>query len=391
MRSSWVTRPWSWVRRSRLRIVVVAGVALSAIALGAVVSGALNGVRDGVGAEPASPTVAAASPSPTAFETYTPTPSRFETASPSPTAPPTTPLPTASPVPTELRLTGTWQPLPPAPDPAGLRAPSAVVLPDGGIAVLHAYRFEHHGDCLVVYHPDTESWEVPSVIGPDGWSGCVGDDGFSLHPDGRLYSLGYVIDPAGGPWQVENAAWRAETYLPNTMGTTTDGRLYGPTNGCPPPCRARLYELDPDTGAIRPVSDFNGHNLDFVVRGRASRLYIGESGGDSVVPSHLASYDPVSGEWREEPSAPFPASWSKAALGPGGWIYVQTSYDVSGEEGLWAREPETGDWYEVELPPELHIGWSPAFVDGGDGRLYAFDIQRPYVFTPAGLAPVPTV
>jgi hypothetical protein len=286
-----------------------------------------------------------------------------------------------------MMLTGTWQPLPRAPHVAGLRAGSAVVLPDGRIVVTSWRQFERNGDCFAVYDPATVSWSVPVLAGPEGWDGCGGSDEFAWLPDGRLYGLSYVVDPNVDPWRIDYAGWRGDEHLPNSIGTTTAGRLYGPLNGCmrAGPCRGRLYEFDPQAGVIDIVSEYTEHHLDFVISGRASRLWVGEFGGDSVVPSHLASYDPETDEWIWEPDVPFPAHWPGAAIGPGGWLYVWTSFDTGGGEDLWAREPKTGEWYGVVLPEELRHGWDPSFVDGGDGRLYAFDPQHPYVFSPAGL------
>jgi len=46
-------------------------------------------------------------------------------------------------------------------------------------------------------------------------------------------------------------------------------------------------------------------------------------------------------------------------------------------------------WLSVALPPDLPANWDPAFVDGGDGRLYAMDARHPFVFTPGEVVPLP--
>jgi len=368
-------------------MAAVVAIALGGIVLGAVVAVSLNGIRL-VGDHSASPAEGSSAASTVVEETGKP-PSPTEAINPSPTAAATIPPLTPTAAPTQLMLTGTWEPIRPEPDPHGLHPGGAVLLPDGRIVVTHWYRFEDHGDCLAVYDPRTDSWQIPELIGPPGWTGCLESHSYARIPDGRLYNLVFVIDPTVKPWRVDYTGWRAADHLPNTMGTTTDGRLYGPTNGClGDPCRARLYELHPESGTIAPISDYRGpHNLDWVVGGRGPRLYIG--GEDNHGTRNLASYDPVSGTWREEPSAPFPPNWDQAGLGPMGWLYVQTAYDTSfAENVVWALTPG-GDWYQVELPTELRTNWSPVFVNGGDGRLYAFDAKRPYAFTPAGVAPVP--
>lgn len=383
---SWATKARMWVSSSPIRIAIVAVVAISAVALGALVAAGLNSRRGDVGGQPQSPTAAAASPSPTALETATPSP--LPSASPSPTTAATAPPPTATPVPTELRMTGTWQPLPSAPDLTNLSVSGAVLLADGRIAVTHHNIFERHGDCLVVYVPDRETWESPNATGRYNPDDCFGsDERFNALPGGRLYSISRVIDPTTNPWQAEYTPWRdSDVELPSSMGTTTDGRLYGPLNYCGRTCVSRLYDFDVESGVITQVSEFSEHSLDWVVGGAASRLFIG-TWDDSFRTSPLASYDPASGEWREERVAPFRAEWYSAVHGPDGWIYAPT-FDQP-LPGLWARQPETGHWYKVELPPDLPDHWSPALVDGGDGRLYAFDPGRPYVFTPTAVAPVP--
>jgi len=370
----------------------VVAAAITALALGAALGLELNGLRQDVGAEPQSPT---ASPSPSEAAVATPTQPPIGTASPSPalTSNPSAGAPsaapeTATPIPTVEMLTGTWQRLPENPDSDGLRVADAILLADGRIAVMHARRLDRHGDCVVVFEPQAQIWKVPRITAPDEyWDGCLNSNQtFSPHPDGRLYSIPWAIDPRTTPWHVQRAPLSDQLDFNDSMGTTTNGDLYAPTGWCSTTCETRLYQLNAETGTrIHVATRKRGGS--WVVSGSASRLFIGGH-SEPYVSSPLTSYDPITGEWRDELPVPIYAAWDMSALGPDGWIYVRV-FDQAAP-ALWARQPDTGEWYEVQLPPDLRAGWYPAMVDGGDGRLYLFDVEQPYAFSPSGVAPVPT-
>jgi hypothetical protein len=404
---------WAWLTGSPQRIALTSLTVVGAIAAGVVLAIAIGGIRGAAATPSVTPSVTPVAATDDGEATATSTANLSPSATPSPTttatsatptpAPSATPAgtsapaPSATPVATELRMAGTWERLPDDPLSDDVGISTAVRLDDGRIVAFYVSQADsYRGDCIATFSPDTEQWTVPDVERGSRRTGCFPTHGqFVLHPDGRLISVSSVVDPTQNPWQWEPSPWRnSEMELPSTIGSTGDGRFYGPFNFRP----ARLYELVLESGALEQVSEYadqpnRSAGLDHIVSGEADRLFFGTF-GCCPGPSRLVSYDPDTDDWRPERSFPLDAWWYTAAHGPDGWIYVPTWNTRNNrlfDRGLWARDPDSGEWIQVEeLPDDLPEDWNPSFVDGGDGRLYAIDEERSYVFTPEGVHPVPS-
>jgi hypothetical protein len=386
------TSPWAYVTRSPKRIAIAAAVIVGAIVVGAGIAFAVNGLRrdaDVADLPSTTPTVTVSStgtdgpmptssaPSITPTESPQASPEASESASPSPTTVGSDPTeaPSATPAPDNPnRLAGTWEPLPQAPDPG--RAADAIRLSDGRIAVLMA---KGRDDCIRIYSPDTDTWERAEAESLDR---CFGSQAqFIPGTEGRYFGIARIVDASTDPWTVSDAPWEIDDGY--AIGMTTDGRLWTVLGRCDPACGNRVFEIDPETGAMAKFAKAPSTvRENKVIAGPpSSTLFLGGN-GLAYEPSPLVTYEPGSDTWTRQTAAPFEAHWERAKLTDDGWLWVP-AFDTP-EPELYARDPDTGEWLTVKPPPGLGYDWLPVFIDGADGRIYAMEPRHPYVFTPDG-------
>jgi hypothetical protein len=90
----------------------------------------------------------------------------------------------------------------------------------------------------------------------------------------------------------------------------------------------------------------------------------------------LLIYDPASDEWSLAARTPVFVHANTAGIAPGDRI---TMLGDDGEIYIWPGHG--GDFEGVLRPMEARSSWSPIFLTGPDGYLWAVDDTQPFVYT----------
>ena len=378
-----LTERWHQIResiRSRpLPWAIGFGVALAAIASGALMAAVISGGPRGTGqAASDEPTVSASasgseepSPSPTSTPEATPSPSP----TPTPGAVPPSPTPTpeegfgGAPAPS-WDIEGTWTALPAMPDAYAYALSDVLVLRDGTLVV---FRWQQDpgvdGAQVLRYDEDRAAWVAvatePLLTGTD--------EPWAQAADGRIYTFETLIDPSTTPWSVDpfQLISISEPWAGQGLDAGSDGRIY---LALPIP-GAQLQIYDPVLDRRETTSKTNEAVGRCVLRALDHRVVAIDQIG-------FAFYDPTSDSWSDVVEAPGgDVDCFSAGYGPDERLYV-TSFTFGGDIQAW--DESTGAWSSVEPPPDPQEFFHPRFVTGPDGRLWAIEPHGSFAFTPDG-------
>lgn len=378
-----MTRFASTLRERPKVAAATAATAVAAIVAGVALSLLIGGRGEAAVGPTASPTPLPASTSETAspmpsMPVFAPTPTPVPTPTPTVAATvPPTPDPTPTPTAAEGGYGGTipgpgaafedpnWETMPAMPE--GAHPVEGVVLLEDGRLLAMQPPHDDSGWTVMSIRAGDETWSPIPISGLDSGRDFYS---FTLGPDGRIYTDALVIDPAARTWTAADAGWEHE-FASHVVGFGPDGRLYGQS-----PTGTSLVALDPETGEVIESSENDS-------RGASALLFQALVADDTelfaVDIATVMAYDPARETWR----VVHDWGWSFAAqagLGPDGHLYMMADE----EEGRGIRRIDTAaaTWSEIPRPYEAEWEWTPRFVTGPDGRLWAVGATQVFALRP---------